>query len=150
MAKKYKPMWMSGHDPRESVQIAYDKGELIIPAQNALPPLYDEVGNPVWPPEFKAYCTHCMEWVWRGDFINKGRAVIPPCRPCKTKKEIGESPGAYTHVIKNHDTGSLYKISIVDSEIPKGYTTIYKTRGGQLLPKSLWKVKPYEPGQDKK
>jgi len=139
-----KKQWLSCWDPLRSIQIAYDNGTLIIPARDAKPPATDEVGNPVWPPEYKMWCKQCYRWQWVGEFHSTTCQKIV-CQTCKEEEKTEGNRGAYTHVIKNPRTGEVSKISIAEFDIPEGYVIIKKVRGGQLLPNYLHKVKKYEP-----
>lgn len=53
--------------------------------------------------------------------------------------------GAYTHVIRDrYGYRTLFRYSILDGEVPKGYDIIYRALPGQLLPKQYWVLNVYE------
>jgi hypothetical protein len=118
-------------------------------ARDALPPSYDDKGKAIWPENYEAWCTHCHDWLWRGLFHGRKQ----PCRYCKEcLKKVRANVkqhrpvnhgGMYTHAIRCNSTGIVYRFSIMDNELPEDYTVIYKTRGGEMLPRKFWREKIY-------
>lgn len=74
------------------------------------------------------------------------------CKPCRAKviKEwrqnnhyARKNAGAYTHVIRNEETKHIFKFSLLEGNIPNGYTVVYQAGPGELLPQIYNKEKAH-------
>ena len=103
-----------------------------------------ETRLPIWRDDDMHVCNHCFKNKHRSQFYGVEKRDYR-CIPCNKIYVNSRASGvwtpkenllAYTHVIRDrYDKTKLFKFSLLQGDIPKGYTVIYKGRAGTLLPK---------------
>lgn len=84
------------------------------------------------------------------------KARAKTCKAChavyardhyRNKTPAKENPLAFTHVIADRYTGRLYKYSLLQGELPSGYTIIHVGMAGFLLPVRYKDLEAYDAGE---
>lgn len=105
---------------------------------------YHANGRPIWDSKWRILCPRCGEFRERNEYHGREKPDSA-CAYCRLehKKNIyaGQIPPkkhlqAYTHVLQDkRDKTRIYKYSLLQGDVPKGYNILFKGKPGELLPR---------------